>query len=79
MGIFVLIGGGENGREGTNYETEKIDKEIVSLLPTKKEKNFLFIAHGNNYEKEYYEVIKKNFEKIGFIQKRPKRYKHFKE
>ena len=65
MGIFVLIGGGENGREGTNYETEKIDKEIVSLLPTKKEKNFLFIAHGNNYEKEYYEVIKKNFEKIG--------------
>lgn len=65
MGIFVLIGGGENGREGTSYETEKIDNEIVSLLPTKKEKNFLFIAHGNNYEKEYYEVIKKNFEKIG--------------
>lgn len=65
MGIFVLIGGGENGREGTDYETEKIDKEIVSLLPPKKEKNFLFIAHGNNYEKEYYEVIKKNFEKLG--------------
>lgn len=65
MGIFVLIGGGENGREGTNYETEKIDKEIVNLLPNKKEKNFLFIAHGNDYEKEYYEVIKNNFEKIG--------------
>ena len=31
MGIFVLIGGGENGREGTNYETEKIDKEIVGF------------------------------------------------
>lgn len=65
MGMFVLIGGGENGREGTKYETEKIDKEIVSLLPGKNEKNFLFIAHGNNYEREYYEVIKKNFEKLG--------------
>ena len=65
MGTFVLIGGGENGRDGTNYETEKIDQEIVSLLPTNKEKNFLFLAHGNNYEKEYYKVIKKNFEKIG--------------
>ena len=32
MGIFVLIGGGENGREGTNYETEKIDKEINNRL-----------------------------------------------
>ena len=65
MGIFVLIGGGENGREGTKYETEKIDKEIVKLLPTKKDKNLLFMAHGNNYEKEYYKVIKKNFEKLG--------------
>lgn len=65
MGIFVLIGGGENGREGTKYETEKIDKKIVSLLPAKKEKNFLFLAHGNIYEKEYYEVMKKNYEKLG--------------
>ena len=57
MGIFVLIGGGENGREGTKYETEKIDKEIVKLLPKKKDKNLLFLAHGNNYETEYYKVI----------------------
>lgn len=44
MGIFVLIGGGENGREGTNYETEKIDKEIVSLLSTKKRKKFFIYS-----------------------------------
>ena len=37
MGIFVLIGGGENGRPGTSYETEQIDKEIVSLLSKNKE------------------------------------------
>lgn len=67
MGIFVLIGGGENGREWTNYETEKIDKEIVSLVKLKKEKHFLFLAHGNDYEQEYYEVMKKNFEKLGCI------------
>ncbi len=65
MGIFVLIGGGENGRPGTSYETEQIDKEIVSLLSKNKEKNFLFIAHGNDYEKEYYEVMKRNYEKLG--------------
>ena len=65
MGIFVLIGGGENGREGTKYETEKIDNEIVKLLSMKKDKNLLFLAHGNNYEAEYYKVIKKNFKKLG--------------
>lgn len=58
MGRFVLIGGGENGREGTIYETEKIDEEIVK--GTKKEHpNFLFLAHGNNYEKSYYEIMQK--------------------
>lgn len=65
MARFVLIGGGENGRKGTKYETEKIDKEIVGLIPNNVEKNLLFLAHGNDYEKEYYEVIKRNFEKLG--------------
>lgn len=65
MGIFVLIGGGENGREGTKYETKKIDQEIVSLLPCKKEKNFLFLAHGNAYENEYYKIMKKHYENLG--------------
>ena len=58
MGRFVLIGGGENGREGTVYETEKIDEEIVKGTK-KRHPNFLFLAHGNNYEKPYYEVMKK--------------------
>lgn len=65
MGIFVLIGGGENGRKGTEYETEKIDQEIVSLFSLRKEKNFLFLAHGSDFEKEYYEIMKKNYEKLG--------------
>lgn len=62
MGIFVLIGGGENGREGTNYETEVIDKEIINLSYKDKDIHFLFLAHGNNYEKSYYEVMKKIYQ-----------------
>mgnify|MGYP004468813373 FL=1 len=42
MAKFVLIGGGENGRKGTKYETEKIDKEIVELIPENVEKHFCF-------------------------------------
>ena len=46
MSIFVLIGGGDNGREGTNYETEAIDKEIIKLANKVQDINFLFLAQG---------------------------------
>lgn len=62
MSIFVLIGGGENGREGTKYETEEIDKEIIKLTNKSYSANFLFLAHGNNYEESYYEIMKKIYE-----------------
>lgn len=65
MAKFVLIGGGENGRPGTKYETGRIDREIVDLVPENVEKNFLFLAHGNEYECEYYEVTRKIFENLG--------------
>lgn len=59
MSKFVLIGGGENGRKGTEYETEAIDKEIIELTNKDNNINFLFLAHGNNYEDSYYEVMRK--------------------
>lgn len=59
MSKFVLIGGGENGREGTKYETEKIDKEIINLSNKSNNAHFLFLGHANNYEKSYYNVMRK--------------------
>lgn len=65
--IIVAIGGGENGRLLKNgvyasYDTEKIDKEIVSLT-NKKNPNYLFIGHAlfpNTYfEKSYYQTMTK--------------------
>ena len=61
MARFVLIGGGENGREGTKYETQSIDKEIVKIT-NRKNPNFLFLAHGNDYEESYYNVMKKIYQ-----------------
>lgn len=59
MGKFVLIGGGENGREGTKYETEQIDREIARLSNKNSDIHYLFLAHGNDYENSYYEVMSK--------------------
>lgn len=59
MSKFVLIGGGENGRNGTKYETGEIDSEIIRLTNKVNNINFLFIAHGNDYEDSYYDVMKK--------------------
>ena len=64
MSTFVLIGGGENGREGTIYETEAIDKEIIKVSNKVKDIHFLFLAHGNNYEKSYYEVMKQIYQRL---------------
>ena len=64
---IVAIGGGENGREIENnkflpYETENIDREIVSL--TKKVRpNFLFIVHSQpeslEIQEGYFQTMKK--------------------
>ena len=63
---IIAIGGGENGRLQSNgnyapYETEPMDKEIISL--TGKDKpNFLFLAHSQkslDVEQSYYETMKK--------------------
>lgn len=63
---IVAIGGGENGRQrfdGTffPYETEAIDREIITL--TGKEKpNFLLIAHSqirDDFEEKYFVTMKR--------------------
>lgn len=58
MSKFVLIGGGENGRPGTNYETEIFDKEIIRLSG-KNKPNYLLIALGSAVPELYYDVMKK--------------------
>lgn len=64
---IVAIGGGENGRLLENgkyapYETENIDKEIVSLTE-KETPNFLFIAHSQaqsiEIQESYFQTMKK--------------------
>ena len=63
----VIIGGGEIGRKGTEYETKKIDKEIVSLT-NKESPNFLFIGFANvNHIESYFRVIKRNSRNLGCI------------
>ena len=67
MKKIVAIGGGENGRKTEDgkcfdYETEKIDKEII-LLTGKKQPNFLFICHSFSnslkIQKSYYDTMKR--------------------
>ena len=63
MGKIVAIGGGENGRPGTKYETESLDKEIC-YLSNKKHPNFLFIGLANIYSDSYYETMCKIYRDI---------------
>ncbi len=61
---IVLIGGGDIGRNNTNYETKEIDEEIVRL--TNKEKpNFLFIGLASSFADSYYKVIKDIYKNLG--------------
>lgn len=61
----VIIGGGEIGRKGTAYETQKIDKEIVTLTG-KQAPNFLFLGFANiNHIESYFRVIKRNYRNLG--------------
>lgn len=65
----VIIGGGEIGRKGTEYETQKIDKEIVALA-NKQSPNFLFLGFANvNHIESYFRVIKRNYRNLGCISK----------
>ncbi len=63
MGKFVLIGGGECGRPGTVYETEVIDKEIISLTG-KSKPNYLLIALASLKPELYYYVMRNVYEDI---------------
>lgn len=56
MGKIVAIGGGENGRPGTAYETEPFDREIVSLTE-KKNPNFLFVGLADEDSDSAYQVM----------------------
>ena len=65
---IVAIGGGENGRKGTTYETEAIDREIVKLTG-KKKPNFLFIGFASDGQIEsYFRVMKRHYKNLGCIQ-----------
>jgi len=56
MGKIVAIGGGENGRPGTNYETGVIDREIISMAGRERPR-FLFVGLANVYAEGYYSVM----------------------
>lgn len=70
MKKIIAIGGGENGRIGSDgiakpYETANQDKEIIRL--TGKDKpNFLLIAHSQKLENQqyYFDVMKNIYGKI---------------
>ena len=57
MGKIVAIGGGENGRPGTAYETGAIDREIISMTGRERPR-FLFIGWANVYAEGYYNVMR---------------------
>ena len=47
---IIAIGGGENGRPGTKYETKQIDEEVVRLSG-KKHPKVLFIPPQVSFKK----------------------------
>ena len=76
MGKIIAIGGGEMGRpkeNGNGYypiETIRIDTEILQLT-NKKNPTLLFIPTASDDSQDYYQVVKKHFEKIGFSSVNP--------
>ncbi len=64
MAKYVLIGGGENGRGNTTYETKEIDEEIVKLT-NKTHPNFLFIGLASSHSDSYYDTMKKIYKALG--------------
>ena len=64
---ILAIGGGENGRPGTEYEIKKFDEEIVKMSG-KKYPNFLFVSFTQKSAEgaeSYYNIIKRNFSELG--------------
>lgn len=64
---IVAIGGGENGRPGTEYEIKIFDEEIVKLTG-KKSPKFLFIGYAQSKpekHQKYFSVMKTNFSLLG--------------
>jgi dipeptidase E len=61
---IIAIGGGENGRPGTKYETKQIDEEIVKLSG-KKHPKVLFIPPPSQFQESYFQVMQKVFVKLG--------------
>lgn len=64
MTKIMLIGGGNVGRGHTEYETEKIDKEIVKMTE-KENPNFLFVGLASNFSDSYYDTMKKIYKELG--------------
>jgi len=64
MTKIIAIGGGENGRPGTKYETKQIDEEIVKLSG-KKHPKVLFIPPPSQFQEDYFEVMQKVFVRLG--------------
>ena len=58
MRTIVAIGGGENGRPGTAYETGPFDREIIQAAG-KDDPRFLFIGLANPYANGYFQTMKK--------------------
>ena len=70
MKALVCIGGGDVPRYKNgvllSYETKEIDEEIVKLT-NKDRPKFLFISIASSHPEEYFEGIKKVYEKLGCI------------
>ena len=61
---LIAIGGGENGRPGTKYETRQIDEEIVRLSG-KNHPKILFIPPPSQFQEDYFKVMQKVFVRLG--------------
>lgn len=64
MGHLVLIGGGNNGGRGTDYETGAIDAKIKELTG-KSAPHFLFLGFATTCPDSYFRAIKRNFKALG--------------
>lgn len=62
MNRFVLIGGGSIQRE----ETLEIDRQVVAMCKMKNP-NLLFIGLTSRYADSYYDIVKKEYRKLGCI------------
>ncbi len=64
MTKIIAIGGGENGRPGTKYETKEIDKEIIRLSG-KNHPKVLFIPPQSEFQEDYFKIMRKVFVRLG--------------